>query len=396
MKKAAIVTPGVLPVPSVSGGAVEQLTEYIINGNELENNYIFDLYTIDDSKLDDYQYRYTNLIRVRLSIINIYVSKIINKIYNFLKLEKYHNYYCIKVCKMIKKINYDYILIENNMYFYKQIYNSFKSEPFPKFIFHLHNDIGKIDKPISLSKFISKTAYRIISCSDFLNNRFNSETKSNKSRCLPNVVDFDKFYYSSEYRGKVRKNIGIQNSDFVFGYFGRISSEKGVLELIKAFSKINEANVKLMIVGDTLDSQLKNKYKKEVYEAQGLSKDNIIFTGYISNSDIYKYMSAVDCVVVPTVCEEAFGIVALECIACERPIIISNSGGLIDIVGKDYKFVVEKKDIINNLYTKMLIIQKKEEYSKIIKEVKERKNIIKDKYNINLYYKNFHRLISDK
>ena len=60
----AIISPGFVPVPAVKGGAIEQLIEYFIDGNELEHKYDIDLYTVNDKLLDNKKYKYTNLIKI--------------------------------------------------------------------------------------------------------------------------------------------------------------------------------------------------------------------------------------------------------------------------------------------------------------------------------------------
>lgn len=46
--KLAIISPNILPVPALDGGAVEELTTYIIEENEESHRYDIDLYTIDN------------------------------------------------------------------------------------------------------------------------------------------------------------------------------------------------------------------------------------------------------------------------------------------------------------------------------------------------------------
>ena len=81
----------------------------------------------------------------------------------------------------------------------------------------------------------------------------------------------------SEYREEIRNKYGIGEDELVFGFVGRITRDKGVNELLSAFSKIDGA--KLLMVGDpegvdTLDGSL--------YEAS-LSDERIIYTGRVSD-----------------------------------------------------------------------------------------------------------------
>ena len=61
-----------------------------------------------------------------------------------------------------------------------------------------------------------------------------------------------------------------------------------------------------------------------------------------------------DCLVVPSIWEEPFGVVALEGMASSLPLIVTNSGGLMEIVDDKCAFVVNKEqDIVNNLTANM-------------------------------------------
>ena len=50
-------------------------------------------------------------------------------------------------------------------------------------------------------------------------------------------------------RNEIRKSLSYSDKDIVFLYVGRISPEKGVLELVHAFEKLELANKKLLLVG---------------------------------------------------------------------------------------------------------------------------------------------------
>ena len=56
--KLAISAPNVLPVPALDGGAVEELTTYIIEENEQKHLYDIDLYTIDNcNRLSNFKFK---------------------------------------------------------------------------------------------------------------------------------------------------------------------------------------------------------------------------------------------------------------------------------------------------------------------------------------------------
>ena len=69
------------------------------------------------------------------------------------------------------------------------------------------------------------------------------------------------------------------------------------------------------------------------------------FTGWLDQKALGELYRTVDICVVPSVWPEPFGIVALEAMACEKPVIVSRVGGLQHIVDDEVDgFVVEPFD----------------------------------------------------
>ena len=120
--------------------------------------------------------------------------------------------------------------------------------------------------------------------------------------------------------------------DFVF--LGRLVSDKGADILIKAFADLNngipcERQYTLSIIGD---GEEKQKLIKMVSELKMDKK--VHFTGSLIGEELVKKLNEHKYIVVPSVWEEPFGIVALEGMACGCLPIVSDGGGLPDAVGK--------------------------------------------------------------
>ena len=64
MKRIAIVTPCILPVPATMGGAVEELITRIVYDNEINEELSIDLFSIYDENDDNDQLRHTNVISI--------------------------------------------------------------------------------------------------------------------------------------------------------------------------------------------------------------------------------------------------------------------------------------------------------------------------------------------
>ena len=139
-------------------------------------------------------------------------------------------------------------------------------------------------------------------------------------------VDLKRFDYSKreEWRKEVRKELGLVDSDFVFGFAGRICRDKGINELLEAFFSL-KGDSKLLLVGviegeGNLDNTLLNKAK---------SSPNVVFHGFAN--DIERYYAAMDVLALPSY-REGFGMVVAEAAAVGTPAIVSDIPGPRDVI----------------------------------------------------------------
>lgn len=156
-----------------------------------------------------------------------------------------------------------------------------------------------------------------------------------------NINGIDLEYFNSENNselelGKLRTSLGINSNDFVFIFVGRIVADKGINELIAAFSKLSEhkENVKLLLVGPL--EQNSNPISKEtVLEIQ--QNINIISTGY---QDLVRdYFSLANVLVFPSY-REGFPNVVLQAGAMGLPSIVSNINGCNEIIINNYNGII--------------------------------------------------------
>jgi lipopolysaccharide heptosyltransferase II len=143
-------------------------------------------------------------------------------------------------------------------------------------------------------------------------------------RFIPRSVDLDKFkYLSPDKRAGKTFNVGI---------IGRLTPIKGHLYFIKAMAKVARIHpkVKIWIVGDAPSS--KDAYKEQMrilVKRTGL-EECTDFLG--TQKDVPGILAHLNCLVLATTTQEAFGRVIVEAQACGVPVVATAVGGVIDII----------------------------------------------------------------
>ena len=133
--------------------------------------------------------------------------------------------------------------------------------------------------------------------------------------------------------------------DIVIGTVKSLEKKYGVEYLIKAFKIVKDKHsklpLKLLIAGG--GSQM--EYLKNLVDDLGLSNDTL-FTGVINYSSVSRFQNILDIYVSLSVeNSESFGVAVLEACACEKPVVVSDVGGLPEIVENNVTgFVVRKEN----------------------------------------------------
>lgn len=152
-------------------------------------------------------------------------------------------------------------------------------------------------------------------------------------------IDLERFDFAKrqQWRSEVREELGYNDSDFVYGFVGRITRDKGINELLEAYFSLH-TDAKLFLIGRTEDVQTLNA---ELLE-KARKHANIQF--HDSVTDIERYFAAVDVLLLPSY-REGFGNVIIEAGAMGTPAIVSDIPGPTDAIDRDKTaLVVPVKD----------------------------------------------------
>lgn len=395
-KRMAVISAGFVPVPAVDGGAGEVLTTEIISGNETKGDYYMDVYTIESSKLDAIKYNHAEIIQLHISKWNWFICKARNA---FLKLFqcKYRFIPYNRALLRSFRDNYDIILIENNMQVYHDIYKH-ATKGTNCMIYHMHNDIDGTTKPEYLCRYIAKTAKYILPVSNYIKRSFEKAAPNDKMHVFYNCIDFALFDVEKrKYRQSLREKYGIKDEEFVYLYSGRVCPEKGVLEIVRAFKEVcrKKSNIRLMIVGSRWYHLIdKDEYFEQIIRESQDVEEKIIFTGYIEPQKMPEIYGVGDTLLIPTLCEEAFCMSALEGMSMRMPIVATNSGGMMELLDEETAIIINKEEnIVEQLEKAMTVMLEDEKRRNDFAEKAYEKATSCKEFHKDNYYDNFIKII---
>ena len=141
-----------------------------------------------------------------------------------------------------------------------------------------------------------------------------------------NAVDTERFKHSKNM--ELRHKYLIGENEILILFVGYLDIFKGIFELVDAFYEINKENknVKLMMVGTgPKEGELKNKVSQWNLESY------VIFTGAVPNTEIHSYYQMGDVFVLPSY-TEGFPLSILEAMACGLPVVVTNVGGIREVI----------------------------------------------------------------
>ncbi|MFZ2203733.1 MAG: glycosyltransferase family 4 protein, partial [Gemmiger qucibialis] len=141
----------------------------------------------------------------------------------------------------------------------------------------------------------------------------------------------------------LRASLGFAPEDFVVLFCGRLEPDKGIHKLLEAMENIHDPRIKLLIVGSPFFGRTQQSpfLRKLEQQAETLG-DRVRFTGYVPNDSMPEYYRLADLVCVPTLVEEAAGLVAVEAMGCGRPVLATRSGGMPEYLDGSQAVLVDR------------------------------------------------------
>lgn len=208
---------------------------------------------------------------------------------------------------------------------------------------------------------LAYNAWRVIVCSDYMRREIERvlETPWNKIEIIYNGIRPEKKPHRHEFDSLSFRRKFAQDHEKIVYYVGRMSYEKGISVLINAAPKVlweMGGNTKFVIIGGGNTDHL----KRQAWEVGIWHK--CIFTGFMDEEYLDKFQTVADCAVFPSL-YEPFGIVALESFAARVPVVVSDTGGLPEVVQHTKTGVVTWTNNADSLAWGILEVLKNPDYA---------------------------------
>lgn len=397
MKRIAFIPCGVLPIPAVKGGAVENLVQQLLDLNERYAEYEIIVYSPFDTEaiLSSHEYKNTKFVFIK---INGLINKMRTAFYRTCGIVKsmaftydFQNHFLHEIIRdMKKREKMDLIILENAPKYAIEIRKNFHMS---KIIQHYHN----IPEEQHIWKSIDSHTDCYFCISNFIKEKVKLifHTDEKKAKVFYNCINTSRFYRTeSTQREALKEQIGLRKDDFVVIYTGRLQAYKGVKELLKGFSHINEKNIKLLIVGGSFYSGgKKNKFIRELEKIANGMDNKPIFTGFVPYETIPNYYAIADVAAVPSLWEEPFALTALEAMASGLPVIATKTGGLPEVVDDSCAILLDKDNHLpRNIAQSILHLFEDHELHRKMSIASFHRAA---KFKIDNYWKNFNQLINN-
>ncbi len=392
MKNICFISQCSLPIPTVSGGAVETLVEYIIDENEKIGKYHFTVISIADEKAQELSkhYKYTDFIFInpankKLNRVRMFIYRLLKHLGIYIPFsEEFKNVY--KELHKLKDREDIFIFEAGPTTQIPAISRIISKE---KLIVHIHWD-GMSNKRkdrcfsmlMPVSDYIGKCWKKGCDCNQ------------DKIRTLHNCAKIERFAKNSTEceRIELKEKLGIPKNNKVIIFTGRIVKAKGIKELLQAFEEVIYKDVTLLIVGSAnFGSKTNTSYEVEVANLIKKSSKSIIFTGFIHQTELYKYYNIANVAVMPSMFEDPAPLVCIEAQATGIPLIANDVGGIREYANQEGVILVRKdKDLIKSLTIEIERLLSDSELCKKMGDV-NRKHALQ--YNTERYFEEFSHIM---
>ena len=343
----AIIGPETLPIPPIRGGGIQTSIWETVKKFKKYKAVVYSGTSTKDTKKEPLCSKYGPHLFKRILRHDI-ESHLIR-----LRHLQFNNYfsYVYKIVKDINQIRPSIIHIHSRCWFLAYLKKLLNYRP--KIILQHHNHYFTDMKDKQVNYYL-KMIDAFVGVSNFtikkeILNRF--PIYSNKCFTIYNGVNLDKFkpkwQYQKEEVDNIKNKLQIPTQSKIITFVGRLSKQKGVLQLLIACKKlfVDYPDWNLVIAGSSwFGKNIENDFVKQLQKTSSTIENKIIFTGYIPHEKLPDLYAISDIFCAPSIMEEPFGLVFVEAQACGLPVLTSNRGGIPEIITEKTGIMIDNPE----------------------------------------------------
>ena len=166
---------------------------------------------------------------------------------------------------------------------------------------------------------------------------------------IPNGVDIVKFApLTAKEKPDIRNRFGLPVTATVFVYCGRLTKEKGLLSLLRAWKQLTDRfdRLYLLLVGSGDGMTLNCEEELRSFVEKNCLGKSVTFTGAVD--DVRDYLHCSDVFILPSI-TEAFGVALIEAQACGIPAIGTRVGGIPEVIVDRVNGILVAPDNVSEL-----------------------------------------------
>jgi glycosyltransferase involved in cell wall biosynthesis len=232
----------------------------------------------------------------------------------------------------------------------------------------IHNDTQRYIHHKELN--LTQASQRVIVCSEYMRGELQRalDCPAEKTDVVYNGLSVERWQNITaehEYDFEALREQYAKPDEAIVYFVGRITYEKGISILLNAMPKVIAAmndQVRLVIIGtgDAYSILLhRQAWDLGIYH-------KVLFTGFMADVDFWKFQKVANCAVFPSL-YEPFGIVALESFAAKIPLVVSDTGGLPEVVRHKVTGLVTRVNDADSLADGIIeILQNKDEVQTLV------------------------------
>ena len=258
-----------------------------------------------------------------------------------------------------------------------------------------HNELlfrGRLEKFMAIkSAIVRKFASRMVFVAEFMKKDYLNYMRLSGDRMLTVYNGIDLKEYNGETdKSELKKELGIEEGDLIVGHVANFRAPKGHNYLIEAASSVCQRipGARFLLIGHPGDGTLKKEIEGKI-AGLGL-KENVRILGF--RKDVNRMLQLMDIFVLSST-SEGLPLSVIEAMASSKPVVVTNVGGLPEIVVPDRTgYLVEAKDA-GALAEKIMVLLNDEALRKQMGEAGRK--LVEERYSLRAMIDNYQQLYED-